>query len=202
MAWRFYLSLRGPGPALAARRADLLRLLGQVDLACVALDLADTPEGERRNLVETLAPVVQDPGCALVLAGAQPDRLAGLIAATGADGLCIDVPAAAERSPVPAVRRHLGRDAMVLGAAGLSRHAAMLAAEDGADAVVLGVPGALDDTLELVAWWAEVMAVPCVATGLADGDAVKAAFAAGADFVDLGDLEWWTAGAVDALPSS
>ncbi|MCB9959144.1 MAG: thiamine phosphate synthase [Rhodospirillaceae bacterium] len=201
MAWRFYLSLKGSGASPTARREPLLRLFDRVDLACVALDLADTPPGERQHLIEALAPTVQDRGCALVLAGAPADRLAALIAATGADGLCIAIPASADRSPIPAARRHVGRDSMVLGAAGLSRHAAMLAAEDGADAVVLGSPGALDETLELVGWWADVMAVPCVATGLNDGAAVRDAIAAGADFIDLGDVEWWTAAAVNDLAS-
>lgn len=200
MAWRFYLSLKGSGASLATHREPLVRLFDRVDLACVALDLADTPVDERRSLIETFAPIIQDRDCALVLSGAPADRLAALIATTGADGLCIEIPALAEHSPIPAARRHVGRDAMLLGAAGLSRHAAMVAAEDGADAVVLGGPGALDDTLNLVGWWAEVMSVPCVATGLSDGAAVRAAMAVGADFVDLGDLEWWTASAVDDLP--
>jgi thiamine-phosphate pyrophosphorylase len=76
--------------------------------------------------------------------------------------------------------------------AGRSRDDAMILGEAGADYVGFGIPQHVEDRdaararrLELVAWWAEIFEVPCVAF---DVDAVQDAAelaAAGADFVAL-----------------
>jgi len=77
-------------------------------------------------------------------------------------------------------RRLLGEQAIVGIHCRSSRHAAMLAADAGADYV------ALDADLELVAWWAEVMVVPVV-VDLGNDCARAAEFAAaGAEFVMAG----------------
>jgi thiamine-phosphate pyrophosphorylase len=47
----------------------------------------------------------------------------------------------------------------------------------------------LDETVERVAWWAEIFETPCVAYA-ARLDDVATLAAAGADFVALGDAVW------------
>lgn len=77
----------------------------------------------------------------------------------------------------------------IVGAGGLaSRHAAMEAGESGVDYVLFGsldpVDGDAARTLDLVAWWAELFEVPCVAVAVSLDEA-EAFAAAGADFVCL-----------------
>ncbi len=76
-----------------------------------------------------------------------------------------------------------------------SRHDAMEAGEAGVDYVLFGEPrpdGSLPeaaDTVERVAWWAEIFTVPCVGFAATLGD-VRPLAAAGADFVALGAAVW------------
>ena len=71
----------------------------------------------------------------------------------------------------------------------------MTAGEVGADYVMFGEPRRdgcvppLAETLERVAWWAEIFVTPCVAYAARLDDAAALA-AAGADFVALGDAVW------------
>ena len=103
------------------------------------------------------------------------DSNAELAQRLGADGVHLSDPA-----DYAAARRLLGDQAIVGVHCGGSRHAAMLAADAGADYV------AFDADLELVAWWAEVMVVPVVVE-LGDDITRAAEFAAaGADFVLAG----------------
>src|SRR5262249_54416414 len=83
-----------------------------------------------------------------------------------------------------------------VGAGGLvTRHDAMLVAEQGADYVMFGEPlaggerpakAAVEDR---VAWWAEVFEIPCVGFAASVED-VAPLVAAGVDFVALGDFLW------------
>lgn len=93
----------------------------------------------------------------------------------GADGVHL-----ADGADYAAARRLLGTQNIVGVHCGASRHAAMLAADAGADYV------AFDPELDLVSWWAEMMVVPVVAE-LGRDLARAAEFAvAGADFVSAG----------------
>src|SRR6476660_8186301 len=77
----------------------------------------------------------------------------------------------------------------------VTRHDAMLAAEQGADYVMFGDPDvegrrpALPAIEERVAWWAEVFEIPCVGYAASLGD-IAPLVAAGADFIALGDFLW------------
>ena len=84
---------------------------------------------------------------------------------------------------------------MIVGVSCGTRDEAIDVAEHGADYVAFGD---FDDsaprpaTLDLTAWWAEIMTVPCVGTCCANAyDAARLA-AARADFVALGAAAWST----------
>jgi thiamine-phosphate pyrophosphorylase len=102
-----------------------------------------------------------------------------------------------------AARDALGKDGVVGADAGISRHAAMLMAEAGADYVGFGAPAHLKDRDkartrrdELVAWWAPIFEVPSVAFDVETaGEAARLA-AAGADFIAVTLPAQWSTGAV------
>ena len=73
---------------------------------------------------------------------------------------------------------------------GISRHDAMTLAEAGADYIAFGAPSHLNDRDkgrarrdELVAWWAEIFEVPCVAFDVETGEEAERLTRAGAEFV-------------------
>ena len=96
----------------------------------------------------------------------------------GADGVHLDDP-----DRVAAARTLLGPDRLIGVSCGLSRHAAMVAGEAGADYVMFG---ALRDTPEregeladTVAWWSELFVLPCAAGGRLSADGRPCACACG-----------------------
>lgn len=149
------------------------------------LRLAASDERTLINRVKALAPSVQDKGAALLLDGA-----VRLVARSGADGAHLsgiaDFTAALETL----------KPERIAGVGGLvSRHDAMLAAEQGADYVMFGEPDptgkcpAFAAVEERVAWWAEVFEIACVAYA-ASIDSVTPLVSAGADFIAIGDVIW------------
>jgi thiamine-phosphate pyrophosphorylase len=110
-----------------------------------------------------------------------------LALALGADGVHLSDPA-----KVGEARARLG-PARILGAScGRSRHAAMLAGEDGADYIAFGEGGRppVPPLLELIAWWSELFVLPCLAEGAFDGGSLASVARAGADFVGVSDEVW------------
>ena len=74
--------------------------------------------------------------------------------------------------------------------AGISRHDAMTLAEAGVDYVAFGAPAHLKDRdkarmrrNELIAWWAEIFQLPCVAFDVETADEARALAEHGTDFV-------------------
>ena len=114
---------------------------------------------------------------------------AELARSIGADGVHLSAP----DDPVAAygaARAAMGRDGVVGVEAGISRHAAMLLAESGADYVGFGAPPHLGDRdkararrEEMIAWWAPIFEVPCVAFHVETPEEAGRLAAAGADFV-------------------
>lgn len=178
---RIYLVVQAASDA-AGLAGALARLLPVADVAAVLLRLAPAPERAMIDLVKKIAPAIQTPGAALLIA-----ERADLVARAGADGAHLSG-IAALAAALPGLKP--GR---IAGAGGLrSRHDAMLAGEAGADYAMFGEPGAdgarppFEALLDRVAWWAELFEVPCVAYA-GSLDEIPPLCAAGADFIALGD---------------
>jgi thiamine-phosphate pyrophosphorylase len=100
---------------------------------------------------------------------------------------------AARDDPQPAyraAREALGKGGMIGVDAGISRHAAMVVAEAGADYVGFGAPPHLKDRdkararrEDLVAWWAPLFEIPCVAFDVESVEEAQRLAASGVDFV-------------------
>lgn len=91
----------------------------------------------------------------------------------------------ADVAAIATARRLLGPDALIGVDCGLSRHAAMVAGEAGADYVLFGSldlapPGAVAD---LVTWWRELFVLPCAAAGRFSPESARRMAAAGAEFI-------------------
>lgn len=176
------------GGDLEAFKGRLLAAIARGDVAAFVLRGGGSEEPDAlRAAAAALCGPVQDAGVAFLVEGR-----ADLAAELGCDG--VQVPA--DRETVQAMRRTLGADAIVgtLCAApgggppddpgeGL-RHAAMEAAEAGADYVAFPA-----GALETLSWWAEIMEVPCVAWDAEPGDA-EALVATGAEFIALAPVLW------------
>jgi thiamine-phosphate pyrophosphorylase len=166
------------------------------DVAAVLLRLADSDERTLINRAKAMAAPVQDRDAALLL-----DGRVDLVARAGADGAHLSGSAAFTEALA-----QLKPD-RIAGAGGLvTRHDAMLAAEQGADYVMFGEPDAAGARPtfaaieERVAWWAEVFECPCVAYA-ASLDEIALLVAAGADFIALGDFLWRDPNAIKATTS-
>jgi thiamine-phosphate pyrophosphorylase len=115
------------------------------------------------------------------------EERADLATALGLDGVHLLHPSAYREA-----RRLLGPDRIV-GVGCATRDAAMIAAEAGADYVAFG---GFDDsrpagaTLDLAAWWAALMTVPCVAAGCTGAHDAARLRDAGADFIAVGAPLW------------
>jgi thiamine-phosphate pyrophosphorylase len=110
-----------------------------------------------------------------------------LALALGADGVHLRHPDGAREA-----RARLGPDRLLGASCRHSRHAAMLAGEDGADYIAFGEVGRRPQPqlLELLAWWSELFVLPCLAEGIFDDGGLGAVERAGADFIGVGDEVW------------
>jgi thiamine-phosphate pyrophosphorylase len=132
-----------------------------------------------------LVRAIQAADCATLVFGD-----ASLALTTGADGvhLAFEADTDIAEKTYRSTRAILGAGRIVGASAGLARHNAMVLAELGADYVALGGEPDNDAAAQrdMVAWWSEMLEVPCVAWG-ADSPAAALAFMqAGADFVAAG----------------
>jgi thiamine-phosphate pyrophosphorylase len=177
---QFYL-LTPPAISLPSFADTLASALDAGDVAAVQLRLKPATDDEILRAAELLAPVVQGRGVALIL-NDRPD----LAKRSGCDGVHIGI----EDAPYDEARRIMGPDAMIGVTCKTSRHRAMEAAEAGADYVAFGafydsatrgVPGEADP--EILAWWSQLMVVPCVAIGGITPDNLGPLVRAGADFI-------------------
>ncbi len=175
-------------PVLPPDFADqLAAALDAGDVAAVQLRLKDLPDDELRLHIDTLRPVAQSRGVAFLL-NDRPD----LAVKHGCDGAHVgqtDMNAAQ-------ARKILG--GLMLGVTcHNSRHLAIEAAEAGADYVAFGAffptttkaPPAMAE-VETLAWWAEMMEIPCTAIGGIGAVNCAPLVQAGADFLAVVGAVW------------
>lgn len=177
---RFYL-LTPPAIELPRFADSLAAALDAGDVGAVQLRLKPVEPDILARAAEALRPIVQDRGVALIL-NDRPD----IAAKTGCDGAHIGP----EDMPYREARRILGPDAIIGVTCKTSRHAAMVAAEEGASYVAFGaffdsgtkgVEATADP--EILEWWTSMMVVPCVAIGGITPENCAPLVRAGADFI-------------------
>ena len=174
---RCRLYFQFPAQPPATLEAQLAQALATTDAACVLLcgDGAPIDEDHAGRLID----LVQASGLACLV-----ENDAALAERLGADGLHLD----ANAETYTAARKLLGESANLGVLCGLERHDAMQMAELGADYVAFGpksknIIDAIDQYADLIAWWAEIFVVPCVAWNVETAEQAAKFAALGADFV-------------------
>jgi len=169
-------------------RDALTQALDAGDVACVQLRLKEAADDDIRRACDILQPIAQRRGAAFLL-NDRPD----LAAQAGCDGVHVGQ----EDASYEEARRLLGADRIVGVTCHDSRHLAIDAAEAGADYVAFGAffatttkPSRYRASLDLLAWWSEVMTVPSVAIGGITPQNCAPLVAAGADFLAVVSAVW------------
>ena len=138
--------------------------------------------------IAMVAERAQTAGIAVIL-----ENRSDLLAASGCDGVHMTV--AEKGSTIRKLRQQLGKDLVIGAGCGGSRHAAMLAGEQGADYVGFGaVDGTAGAEPALVDWWVRDMTPPLVAFGARSLAEARSLAAAGADFVAVPPDIWQESG--------
>jgi len=166
----------------------LAKALDAGETACVQLRLKDVDDDTVRRAAERLAPVAQSRDVAFVM-NDRPD----LAVETGCDGVHIGQ----EDVSYEEARRRVGQDRIVGVTCHNSRHLAIVAAERGADYVAFGAffPTTTKDPktaadIDVLAWWAAMMEIPCVAIGGITPRNCGPLITAGADFLAVTGSVW------------
>ncbi len=156
------------------------RALDSADVACLLIAApADARDDGLRAVAEPLIRAAQARDVAALLPGR-----AALAKALGADGVHLDLRAAPTEEAMRSyreARKTLADDAIVGVACPPERHLAMELAEAGADYV--GFDLAAPEAADTLAWWGEMMTVPCIAFGRIDPATAAALAKSGADFL-------------------
>jgi thiamine-phosphate pyrophosphorylase len=189
MSERCRLYLVTPAAIEPARFAqELERALDAGDVASLQLRLKNVSDDEIRQATSILMPIAQRANVAFIL-NDRPDLARQL----GCDGVHIGQ----DDAPYSEARAQVGPNAIVGVTCHDSRHLAMEAAEAGADYVAFGAffPTSTKETktradAELLAWWSELMVVPCVAIGGIMVDNARPLIEAGADFIAVSSGVW------------
>jgi thiamine-phosphate pyrophosphorylase len=155
-------------------------------VACVLVRAGTCGDEALRAAIDGLRPVAHEQEVAFLI-----ENRPRLAHETGCDGVHLTD----EAARVATARQAVGAEAIVGVACGASRHAAMVAAEAGADYVEFGggpAEGrrATPTDPELVSWWQALMTAPCVAFAGDDFGTARDLAAAGADFVAVGPGIW------------
>jgi thiamine-phosphate pyrophosphorylase len=167
-------------PALKADR--LAQALQGGDVASLILPQGDMDEAAFQAMAEKLVPLAQQAGAAAIIAG--DSRIAGRVHADGIhiEGSRPDLADAIERL----------QDKMMVGTGGVkTRDDALDLGEERPDYMFFGrfgfdtTPEPHKRNLALSAWWAEMIAVPCIVLAGNDIASVEAAAQTGAEFVGL-----------------
>ena len=173
------------GPAFAE---DLARALDAGDVAAVQLRLKEATDDAWRHAIDALRPVTQARGVAFLL-NDRPD----LVVATGCDGVHVGQ----TDTPADEARRLIGPGLTLGVTCHDSRDLAMQAGEAGADYVAFGAffPTLTKDAPtradpEIIAWWSELMELPCVAIGGITAENCAPLVTAGAGFLAVVGAVW------------
>ena len=145
--------------------------------ACAAGDVASLLLPPSATGLTALA---QSLGVAVVTTGE-----AGEAVRAGCDGLHLNAD-----DDVAQARKALGKDRYIGVHAGHSRHAAMEAAEAGADYIALSQNGPSMGGEPIVKWWVEVFEVPCVAFEPVEPDGLDTLLPQNPDFIRPSDAMW------------
>jgi thiamine-phosphate pyrophosphorylase len=158
------------------------------DVGAVQLRLKDLPDDDLKRAIDALRPVVQSRGVAFLM-NDRPD----LARRHGCDGAHVGQQDTQARE----ARRILGPDLTMGVTCHDSRDLAMTAGEDGADYVAFGAffPTTTKDarfraTPDILAWWSELMELPCVAIGGITAENCAPLVQAGADFLAVVGAVW------------
>jgi thiamine-phosphate pyrophosphorylase len=177
-------------PALGAGDLDAFaplfaEALASGKVASVLARIAGKAEGDAKKIIARLVEISAPAGAALLV-----ENDARLAARAGADGVHITNGAALSEALASL------KPERIVGAGLLrTRDDAMNAGEAGADYVMFGEPRPdgftppAYETLERIAWWAEIFEPPCVGYAATLED-VEPLAAARADFVAVGDAIW------------
>jgi len=167
--------------------ARLEQALDIADIACLLIAAPDSVGDQDLALIaQPLVRAAQMRDTAALLSG-RP----ALAKTLGADGVHLDLPALSADEALRAYRgprKALGEDAIVGALVPPERHAAMELAEAGADYIGFDVAAA--DATDLIAWWGEVMTVPCIAFGRFDAVSAAVFARSGADFIAPAPFIW------------
>jgi thiamine-phosphate pyrophosphorylase len=165
----------------------LARALDGGDVAALQLRLKDVGDDELRRAIDVLRPVAQQREVAFVL-NDRPD----LAVAHGCDGAHVGQ----EDTPAAVARKILGQ--LTLGVTcHASRDLAMTAGDEGADYVAFGAffpsgtkAASTRADVDVLAWWSDMMELPCVAIGGITAANCGPLVAAGADFLAVVSAVW------------
>lgn len=168
-------------------RDTLAAALDAGDVACLQLRLKDATADEIARAAEILMPVCHARDVAFLL-----NDDAALAHRLGCDGAHLGQ----QDGDHAGARRLL--EGKILGiTCHASRHLAMVAGEIGADYVAFGAffPTATKATVhradtDLLAWWSELMEIPCVAIGGINAENCAPLVRAGADFLAVIGAVW------------
>jgi thiamine-phosphate pyrophosphorylase len=162
-------------------------VLKVADVACLLIAAPiDARDADIGAIAEALIRAAQARDVAALVSGR-----AALAKTLGADGVHLDLTAASHDEAMRAyrdARKALAEDAIVGTACPPERHLAMEVAEAGADYV--GFDLAAPDAAATLAWWGEMMTVPCVAFGHLDPAAARELARNGADFIAPEPAVW------------
>lgn len=169
-------------------RDALAAALDAGKVAAVQLRLKDVDDDALRRAIDALLPVAQSRSVAFLL-NDRPD----LAVATGCDGAHVGQ----EDGPAREARRLLGPGLTLGVTCHGSRDLAMAAGEDGADYVAFGAffPTATKADVQqaepdILAWWSELMELPCVAIGGITAGNCAPLVRAGANFLAVVGAVW------------
>lgn len=190
---RLYLISPPDVPEAAAFLALLEQVLATGMVTAVQLRLkrpgeAQSDPGLLGALARDAVPLIQSAGAVAII-----NDLPDIAVETGADGVHLGQ----SDMRVKDARARLGPDALIGATCHASRHLAMEAGEAGADYVAFGAfyPTNTKDTEhrpdpDILAWWQDVMEIPCVAIGGIVPENAAPLIRAGVDFLAVSAGVW------------